>query len=95
MADIRFNLLEVDLKTKESRVIDVTDDVRLYLGGNGLGSKLVWDLAPRGTDPLSPDNILYIGVGPITGLVGTKVSCSFLSPLTRWIGEASISGYLG
>ena len=95
MADIRFNLLEVDLKTRSSRVIDVTDDVRLYLGGSGIGSKLVWDLVPRGTDALSPDNILHIGVGPITGLVGTKVSCSFLSPLTNWAGEATVSGYLG
>lgn len=95
MTDIKFNLLEVDLTTKTSRVIDVTNDVSVHLGGNGLGSKLVWDLVPRGTDPLSPDNILHIGVGPITGLVGTKTSCSFLSPLTGWAGEASISGYLG
>jgi aldehyde:ferredoxin oxidoreductase len=95
MADVRFKLLEVDLERKTSRVIDVTDDVRLYLGGNGLGSKLVWDLVPQKADPLGPDNILHIGVGPITGLVGSKVSCSFLSPLTGWIGEASISGYLG
>jgi len=95
MAEIKYNLLEVDLTTKTSRVIDVTDDVLAYLGGNGLGNKLIWDLVPRGTDPLSPNNILYIGVGPITGLVGTKVSCSFLSPLTGWAGEATISGYIG
>ena len=95
MAEIRFNLLEVDLRAKNSRVIDVTDKVQLYLGGSGLGSRLIWDLVPPGTDPLSPDNILYIGVGPITGLVGTKVSCSFLSPLTGWAGEASVSGYIG
>jgi aldehyde:ferredoxin oxidoreductase len=95
MADMRFNLLEVDLERKTSRVLDVTDMVHLYLGGHGLGSKLVWDLVPQGTDPLGPDNILHVGVGPITGLVGSKVSCSFLSPLTGWIGEASVSGYLG
>lgn len=95
MVEIRFNLLEVDLTAENSRVIDVTGDVRVYLGGNGLGNRLIWDLVPRGTDPLSPDNILHIGVGPITGLVGTKVSCSFLSPLTGWAGEASVSGYIG
>jgi aldehyde:ferredoxin oxidoreductase len=95
MSDIRFRLLEVDLTTGESRVLDVTDDLLKYLGGSGLGNKLVWDLVPQGTDPLGPGNILHIGVGPITGLVGTKVSCSFLSPLTGWLGEASISGYIG
>ena len=95
MAEIKFKLLEVDLTTGASRVLDVTEDVKTYLGGNGLGNKLIWDLVPQGTDPLSPDNILHIGVGPITGLVGTKVSCSFISPLTGWAGEATVSGYIG
>lgn len=95
MAEIRFNLLDVNLTTGSSSVIDVSDDVRAYLGGCGLGNKLIWDLVPQGADPLGPDNILHIGVGPITGLVGTKVSCTFLSPLTGWAGEASISGCLG
>jgi aldehyde:ferredoxin oxidoreductase len=95
MAETKFNLLEVDLTAESSRVIDVTEKIQIYLGGNGLGNRLIWDLVPRGTDPLSPENILHIGVGPITGLVGTKVSCSFLSPLTGWAGEASVSGYLG
>ena len=95
MAEIKFNLLEVDLTTGTSRVLDVTEDVKTYLGGSGLGNKLLWDLVPQGTDPLSPDNILHIGVGPITGLVGCKTSCSFISPLTGWAGESSISGYIG
>jgi len=95
MADIKFHLLEVDLTTRKSRVIDVTEDVKTYLGGNGLGNKLIWDLVPQGTDPLGPDNILHIGVGPITGLIGCKTSCSFISPLTGWVGEATVSGYIG
>ncbi len=95
MEEIRFNLLEVNLSTGDSRVLDVTEDVKTYLGGNGLGNKLIWDLVPPGTDPFSPENVLHIGVGPITGLVGTKVSCSFISPLTGWAGEATVSGYLG
>ena len=92
---IRINLLEVNLTTGTSRVIEVTEDVKRYLGGNGLANKLIWDLVPQGTDPFAPENILHIGVGPITGLVGCKASCSFISPLTGWAGEASISGYIG
>ena len=95
MAEITFHLLEVDLTVEESRVVDVTEDMKKYLGGCGLGNKLIWDLVPQGTDPLSSDNILHIGIGSVTGLVGTKVSCSFLSPLTGWAGEASISGVIG
>jgi aldehyde:ferredoxin oxidoreductase len=95
MSEITFNLLEVDLTTGKSKVTDVTGDMKLFLGGCGLGNKLIWDKVPQGTDPLSSDNIIHIGIGPITGLVGTKVSCTFLSPLTGWAGEASISGVLG
>ncbi len=92
---IAVSLLEVDLATGKSRKIDVTEEAKQYLGGNGIGNKLVWDLVRPGTDPLSPDNILHIGVGPITGLVGCKTSCTFLSPLTGWAGEATVSGYIG
>src|SRR5512139_1908482 len=95
MSDYKVRLLEVDLGTGQSRSLDETEHARLYLGGNGIGNKLVWDLVPQGTDPLSPANILHIGVGPITGLVGCKASCSFLSPLTGWAGEASVSGGIG
>ena len=95
MDEFVVSLLEVDLSTGKSRKLDVTGDAKQYLGGNGIGNKLVWDLVRPGTDPLGPDNILHIGVGPITGLVGCKTSCSFLSPLTGWAGEASVSGYIG
>jgi len=84
MSDIAVRMLEVDLSTGRSRVLDVTEDAKSYLGGNGLGNKLVWDLVPQGSDPLGPDNILHLGVGPITGLVGCKTSCTFKSPLTGW-----------
>jgi|GEM_PF-6926864 len=95
MDGIKFKLLEVNLSTGEIQTIDVTESVETYFGGNGLGNKLIWDLVPQRVDPLSPENILHIGVGPITGLVGTKVSCSFISPLTGWAGEATVSGYIG
>jgi aldehyde:ferredoxin oxidoreductase len=95
MAEIKFNLLEVDLTLGISQVVDVTEDVKKYLGGRGLANKLIWDLVPQGTDPLGADNILHIGVGPITGLMGTKTILSFISPLTGWAGRSAVSGNIG
>jgi aldehyde:ferredoxin oxidoreductase len=95
MAEIKFNMLEVDLTQGTSRVVDVTEDVQKYLGARGLANKLIWDLVPPGTDPLNADNILHIGVGPITGLVGTKTTLSFISPLTGWAGRSAASGDIG
>ena len=95
MSEIRISMLEVDLTTGNSRVIDVTEEVRMYLGARGLASKLIWDLVPQGADGLSPENILHIGVGPLTGIIGTKTILSFKSPLTGWAGRSSVSGYVG
>src|SRR3972149_6635309 len=95
MAEIKMSMLEVDLTTRESRVVDVTDEVKVYLGGRGLANKLIWNLVPQGADPLGPENILHVGLGPLTGIIGTKTVLSFKSPLTGWAGRSSISGYFG
>jgi aldehyde:ferredoxin oxidoreductase len=95
MSEIKFSMLEVDLSEETSRIVDVTEDVKIYLGARGLANKLIWDLVPQGADPLGPDNILHIGVGPLTGIIGTKTVLSFKSPLTGWAGRSSISGYVG
>jgi aldehyde:ferredoxin oxidoreductase len=95
MTEIKFTMLEVDLTNETHRIIDVTDAVGKYLGGRGLANKLIWDMVPPGADPLGTDNILHIGVGPLTGLLGTKTILSFKSPLTNWAGRSTVSGYFG
>jgi len=95
MDEIKFNLLEIDLTTGEKKNVDLTEDVKKYLGGRGLGAKILWDRVPVGTDPLSSDNILYLGVGPITGLFGSVTNISALSPLTLLRGESNMNGHFG
>jgi aldehyde:ferredoxin oxidoreductase len=95
MAETSFYLLDVDLTAGKSQVLDVTEDVKKYLGARGLCNKLIWDMVPQGADPLGPDNILHIGIGPLTGLHGVKTVFSFISPLTNWAGRATTSGYFG
>ena len=51
MKETKFNLLEIDLTTGEKRVVDMTKDMRKYLGGRGLGAKILWDRVPEGTGP--------------------------------------------
>ncbi|MFX1263948.1 MAG: aldehyde ferredoxin oxidoreductase family protein [Promethearchaeota archaeon] len=74
------------------------DIVTEYLGGRGLGVKMLFDgLAPN-TDALSPENILIFAVGPLTAttvptagrfVVVTK------SPLTGTIFDSHAGGYFG
>lgn len=93
MAETKFRLLEIDLTTQEKKVVDMTEDVRQYVGGRGLGAKILWDRVPAGTDPLSPQNVLYFGVGPVTGFFGSVTNVSALSPLTLLRGESNMNGH--
>lgn len=62
-------ILEVNLSSSEikKREPDTSDYIH-FLGGRGLGMKLLWDELPEpGTDPLSPENPLLFMPGPFSG----------------------------
>ncbi len=69
-----------------------------WLGGVGFGVKLLYDNIPAGADPMGPDNILFLGVGPIqgkTGVLGSgRFTLSFKSPLTGFWGNSTGGGHL-
>jgi aldehyde:ferredoxin oxidoreductase len=89
-------VLDVDLaaRTFEFRPLD-EDTARLYLGGKGYGTRLLYDLTPAGIDPLGPANPLIFATGPLNGSVAPQsnrfaVVCK--SPLTGAIGNAACGG---
>jgi aldehyde:ferredoxin oxidoreductase len=58
----------VDLTAKKVEYKDIPDELlRLYLGGEGINTYLLYNYLPPETDPLSPDNILIFGSGLISG----------------------------
>ncbi len=69
-----------------------------FLGGNGLGAKLIYDWTKKGYDPLGSDAILGIMPGLITGTVapfsGRYMICG-KSPLTGGWGDANSGGFFG
>ena len=94
--------LSVDL-TKGSAVrSDLSESfLEKYIGGRGFGAKLVWDNLRKHDfkiDPLSPDNLLVIAPGPLTGVYipsSGKNSFVSLSPATGLYGDSSIGGGFG
>jgi aldehyde:ferredoxin oxidoreductase len=92
MSEPSFALLDVDLSNETATTVDVTNDMRKYLGGRGLGAKLLWDRVPKNADPLGPDNILYFGIGPVTPWAGGATVATFKSPLTMLAGRSSTVG---
>ena len=61
-------MLAIDLKT-HTTTVEKTDlaAAKKFIGAKGLGAKILFDKLPKGTDPLSPENILMFTTGPLTG----------------------------
>ena len=79
-------ILSVDLSTG-AVVEEPLDDklCREYIGGYGIGAKLLYERMPAGADPLGPDNILGFLTGPLTGtpaIIGSRFVVVGKSPNT-------------
>ncbi len=73
------------------------EDLKKYIGGRGLGVKYVFENGPE-VDPLSPDNLLAIMVGPLTGTLAKmsgRIAVVTKSPLTGTIADSHMGGWTG
>jgi len=88
--------LVVDLNTKKWRVEQLDEEMaRQYLGGRGLGTKLLYDLQPAGVEPLSPENNLIVFTGPLNGTIAPGSSRIFFvtkSPQGGAVNATSMGG---
>jgi aldehyde:ferredoxin oxidoreductase len=94
-----FKILWVDLTEGSARVLPFSERFALkYLGGRGFGAKLLFDQLEKIKDPLSPENVLVIAPGPLTGLYlpgAAKTALAALAPLTGIYGESNMGGNFG
>jgi aldehyde:ferredoxin oxidoreductase len=95
----RGKILHVDLNNRKTEV-EEKDDVfyRSYLGGRGIGYQYLLKEVPPRIDPFSPENILVLATGVMTGSP-LAASCRFAavgkSPLTGAAGESEAAGFFG
>ena len=92
-------ILYIDLTreeiTKESLDLDM---VKKFLGGFGLNCKLAWDLLDPKVDPCSPNNMIFMGMGPMIGTaapVSNKNSVMSKWPSTGTISPGTAGGDFG
>ncbi len=72
--------------------------IKKFLGGRGLNMYYLYKYLKPDCDPLSPDNVLIIGNGLLTGMLVPNsgrhnVTCK--SPESGIIGDANIGGFFG
>src|SRR4030067_874222 len=92
-------ILEIDLATLTHNAYPLAMEMaHQFIGGRGLGARLLWDMVGLEVDPLSPDNVLIFTNGPLTGTgyqTSNRFSVSTKSPLTGTVLDANSGGFWG
>jgi aldehyde:ferredoxin oxidoreductase len=92
-------ILFVDLSNRK-----ITEEVleekmcRNFIGGYGIGSRILYSRQKAGVDPLGPENMLGFITGPLTGTqvpTGARFTVVAKSPLTGGWGDANCGGQFG
>ncbi|MFX0042737.1 MAG: aldehyde ferredoxin oxidoreductase family protein [Candidatus Hodarchaeota archaeon] len=87
----------MDLSTREITKKQIPKSMReQFLGGRGINMYLLYNYLSPGVDPLSPENILLIGTGLLTGIpaMGSgRCDIAAKSPITGAIGDSNIGGF--
>lgn len=91
-------LASVDLSKKDVKISSIPESwMKEYIGGKGIATKLLYEKLKPSTDPLSPENTIIFGIGPVNGLTfpgASRLTCVFKSPMTSAYGESQCGGFI-
>lgn len=92
-------LIFVDLTLGSIKEVMFQEEMRRrFIGGVGLGVRILYERLKPKVDPLGPNNLLGFVTGPLTGtLVPWSARCTVVtkSPLTGGWGDSSFGGFFG
>jgi aldehyde:ferredoxin oxidoreductase len=92
------SILKVDLSNSKITTEPTEPYVDKYLGGRGIGVRLVYDNYKPGTDALAPGNPLIFSMGPLSGTgmpSSGRTDVTALSPLSNMRAKSNFGGYWG
>jgi aldehyde:ferredoxin oxidoreductase len=99
MTSYASRLLRVDLTTGKIEEQEIPANyARDFIGGSGLGTRLLWDSLDPDRNSLDPASPLLWITGPLTGTGGPttgRFSICARSPQTGLWGESNIGGFVG
>lgn len=97
------NVAIIDLTEQESRVVlldkffkDYDIEPRLWVGGDGFITKVLWKDLPKEIDPFGPENEIIIATGPWTATAAPQAGRAMLgciSPETGGFSSGSFGWY--
>jgi len=90
------NILHVDLTKNEVKKEPVAPELaKAFLGGLGFSVKLAYEHIKPGIEPLSPENTIIIGAGPLVGTIApgsSRIYAVAKFPINNAIGWAGGGG---
>jgi len=92
------NILIIDLTSGDVTTESTESYIENYLGGRGLGVRLIYDHYKPGTDAFDPSNPLIFNTGPLSGtaLAGSgRVDVTALSPMSQLRAKSNFGAYWG
>ncbi|UCG45283.1 MAG: aldehyde ferredoxin oxidoreductase family protein [Candidatus Bathyarchaeota archaeon] len=93
-------ILHVDLTSGKTAIKPLNMKLaKEYIGGIGLGIRLLIDHSKPGTDPFDPSNPLILATGPLSGTMAPSAGNSYAvvskSPATEGVAESKAHGFFG
>ena len=93
-------ILHINLSTGKVKTEPLKEEwAKEYIGGIGLGIRLLMEYSKPGTDPFNPDNPLIFVTGPLTGTMGPTAGNGYAvvskSPSTGGVAESKAHGFFG
>lgn len=92
-------IARVNLSNNQIQIEEPASELyHLYLGGRGLGSRILWDEVNEKAQPLSPENKLIFMTGPLTGTrvpTAGRFTATSKSPLTGTVFDSNSGGIWG
>jgi len=88
-------ILRVNL-TNRSITTQSVEPYKQFVGGMGIGYKIIWDEVPLNTDPYAPEAKFVVATGPLTGSgvpCSGRTNISFLTPISK--GRSICDGHMG
>ncbi len=91
-------VLRIDLSDREAEAQPLERSLAAsFLGGRGFNSKRLFDEVKEGTDPLGPENRVFLATGPLVGTMfptASRLNVSAKSPQTGILGDSNAGGHL-
>lgn len=89
-------MIIVDLSQEKIDIKPMREDlIRDYMGGEGVGTRLIWEMVNPHTNPIEPGNAIIFASAPLNGTIfpsGARGCVVFKSPETGTISMSNIGG---